>query len=474
MNFFYWNKNFEVGIDSIDRQHRRLVDLINGLATAITEGGKLPDVQSLFGELMDYAAVHFSDEEALMATSSLPAGDQERHRKAHRGFVEKVREIIQRPDLLQTDVAEQVLEFLTTWLISHILGSDRKIAAALAPAEPEGEGAKSLFEISSVERLLLGALTETERRFRLISDHMPALIWVTDATGVRGFCNRAWTDFVRVDAESAAATDWREFIHPDDRPAYLELLERLAVAPEPAETEYRLRRHDGEYRWFLEKILPRVDSGNIFLGLVASATDISSIKQAEELLSRTNRDLEQEVARRTEQLEQLMLTDVLTGTGNRRMLMRHLVDETTRGTRYQRSLSAIFLDLDHFKRVNDAHGHATGDAVLVETAERLKSCLRECDLLSRFGGEEFVVLLPETGLADALRIAERMRNGVAAMRLTQVPEGVTISAGVAEWLPDESGEDLLRRSDHALYRAKQDGRNCCRVDPGAAKDGAAG
>lgn len=468
MNFFYWNKNFEVGIESIDSQHRRLVDLINGLAAAITEGGKLPDVRSLFGELMDYAAVHFSDEEALMATSPLPAADQERHRMAHRGFVEKVREIVQRPDLLQADVAEQVLEFLTTWLISHILGNDKKIAAALRGRAGEGEGGKPLFDISPVERLLLGALTETERRFRLISDHMPALIWVADAAGVRGFRNRAWTDFVGVDAELAELTDWRDFIHPDDRPAYLGLLDGLAAAPEPAEAEFRLRRYDGEYRWFLEKILPRIDSNKVFLGLVASATDISAIKQAEELLSRSNRDLEQEVARRTLQLEQLMMTDPLTGIGNRRLLMRRLADETTRGTRYRRSLSIVFLDLDHFKHINDAYGHAVGDAVLVGAAEMLKACLRECDVLGRFGGEEFVVLLPETSLVDALSIAERMRRNVAGMKLERVAEGVTISAGVAEWMPDESGEDLLRRSDGALYRAKEGGRNCCRVDPEAA------
>ena len=135
MTLFYWNKSFEVGVPAIDSQHRGLVDLINALAGAITEGRKLPDVQLLFRQLMDYAAVHFSDEEKLITICTLPEAEKERHRKEHRGFIERVRELVQRPDLLQAEVAEQVLEFLTIWLISHIMGLDRVIARALKSDE---------------------------------------------------------------------------------------------------------------------------------------------------------------------------------------------------------------------------------------------------------------------------------------------------------------------------------------------------
>jgi diguanylate cyclase (GGDEF)-like protein/hemerythrin-like metal-binding protein/PAS domain S-box-containing protein len=463
MNFFYWNKSFEVGIAAIDSQHRCLVDLINALAAAVTEGGKLPELQSLFGQLMEYAAVHFSDEEKLMNASSLPETEKEAHRREHRCFVEKAQKIVENPKLLQVEASEQVLEFLITWLISHILGSDKKIAKALEQNGEDRFPGESFFDISPVERVLLGALTETERRFRLISDHTPALMWVADVAGERGFVNRSWTDFVGIAPDSTADTDWRDFIHPDDRSAYLELLHQLPVAPQPAETEYRLRRHDGQYHWFLEKILPRIDSGNVFMGLIASATDISTIKQAEALLSRANQELEQEVAHRTAQLEQLMLTDPLTGVGNRRLLTKRLEEETLRAHRYQRPFCAIFFDLDHFKRINDLYGHAAGDAVLTGVASILRACLRDCDLLGRFGGEEFVVILPETSIQDAVQIAERMRCGVADMRLPMIPKTITVSAGVAEWMRGETGEVLLERSDRALYQAKEAGRNCCRV-----------
>lgn len=466
MSFFYWNKSFEVGVPEIDSQHRRLVELINALAAAIATRGTLPDVQLLCAHLMEYAALHFTDEEELLAACPLPEAEKERHRNAHREFVNQVQEIFQRTDLLQADVAEQVLDFLVTWLISHILGSDKKIAQVMEQKGQQPVPGKALFDISPVEKILVGALSEAERRFRLITDHTPVLIWVTDTEGVRGFANRTWSDFVGISADAVADSDWREFIHPDDLPAYQALLSHLPEYPQAAEAEYRLRRHDGNYHWFLEKILPRIDSDDKFMGLIASATDISSIKQAEILLDNANHELEREVARRTAQLEQMMLTDQLTGVGNRRLVTMRLAEEIIRVQRYHRPLSAIFFDLDHFKRVNDVYGHAAGDAVLVGVADHLKTCLRESDLLGRIGGEEFVVLLPETGIAVAMKIAERMRSLVALLQVPQFPETTTVSAGVAEWTPDETGEDFLHRADLALYRAKEAGRNCCRMDSG--------
>lgn len=467
MTLFYWNKHFEIGVETIDSQHRRLVDLINSLAAGIAERRRLPDVQALFADLMDYAAVHFRDEERLLAASELAEAEKDRHRNAHRAFIERASEIMFRADLLQAEVAEQVLEFLTTWLISHILGSDRKLAKAPTNEATDAESAASLLDVSPMAKVLLSALTETERRFRLISDHAPALIWVSDAAGARIFLNLSWAIHVGVDVHQGDTVNWREFIHADDRVAYLALLDELIAAPRAAETEYRLRRHDGEYVWFLEKIVPRLDSGDVFMGLIASATDISAIKQAEAILSRANQELEREVAKRTAQIELMMLTDFLTGVGNRRLVTKRLGEEMMRSRRYGRSLSVIFIDLDHFKRINDGYGHSGGDTVLVSVAQCLTGCLRESDTLGRFGGEEFVALLPETGIEDARQVAERMCADVARMRLADIPEVVTVSAGVAEWIPGETGDALLARSDRALYRAKQEGRNCCRIDTGS-------
>jgi diguanylate cyclase (GGDEF)-like protein/hemerythrin-like metal-binding protein/PAS domain S-box-containing protein len=464
MKFFYWNANFEIGIPQIDMQHRRLVDMINALAAVIADGSKLPEAEALISRLIEYAAVHFADEERLMETAPLPEEEKALHRQVHRSFVEKVETVFRRPDLQEAEVAEQVLEFLTTWLISHILRSDMKIGAALVPGRPQGEPRTSLLDVSPVERVLIGALSETERRFRLISDHAPALIWVSDSAGSRGFVNRAWLDYVGLDEDEARDIDWFDFVHPDDRAAYRALVERTIAQPVPAEAEYRLRHGSGAYGWILERILPRIDSGGVFVGLIASATDISAIKQAEALLSQSNLELEQEVARRTAQLEQLMLTDPLTGIGNRRFLTVRLEDEIVRARRYGRPLTAAFFDIDHFKRVNDTYGHAVGDAVLVRVAASLKAGLRECDVLGRFGGEEFVVLLIETGANEAVALAERLRTAISGLVMPEMAQPITISAGLAELRPEEDSHALLARSDRALYRAKADGRDRCQLD----------
>jgi len=462
VQFFYWNKNFEIGIPSLDAQHRRLVDMINELAGAISDGAKLPEIHELFGALMEYAAVHFRDEELLLEQSPLSADDKDRHRRAHRGFVDKVKDVTQHHDLLKTEVAESVLEFLVTWLISHILGSDRKIADAMRQSAAEPSREAGLLEVSPVEKALLNALTETERRFRLISDNTPALMWVADAKGERGFMNRAWSDFL--DWDSIEAGDqWKACIHAEDIAAYLGLLDSLSKQPRAADAEYRLKNKAGRYRWYLEKILPRIGDNGEFVGLIASATDITPLKEAEILMSHANEELEKEVARRTAQLEKLMLTDPLTGVGNRRYLNGRIEAETERARRYQRALTAVFLDLDHFKQINDSYGHATGDVVLVRAATTLKNCLRECDVLARVGGEEFIVLLPDTPLEQAVAAAERWRVDIAALRMTEDGISVTASAGVAQLAPNENGEALLKRCDEALYRAKSEGRNCVRV-----------
>ena len=165
-----------------------------------------------------------------------------------------------------------------------------------------------------------------------------------------------------------------------------------------------------------------------------------------------------------QELEQLMLTDPLTGAGNRRMLMLRLHDEIQRAQRYRRPLIAVFFDLDHFKRVNDTYGHDVGDIVLTAVARRLRANVRQSDHLARFGGEEFVVVLPETTLEDAFAHVERMRLAVAQMTIPELPGHITLSAGLAQWREGESDEALLRRADQALYHAKEAGRNSTYAD----------
>jgi diguanylate cyclase (GGDEF)-like protein len=159
-----------------------------------------------------------------------------------------------------------------------------------------------------------------------------------------------------------------------------------------------------------------------------------------------------------EEFEQLAARDALTNVLTRRAFLAACEQELARCRRYGRSMALLLLDIDHFKAVNDTYGHQTGDRVLVDFVGRIQSLLRQPDLLARFGGEEFVVLLPETKQDEAVAVAERILAEVAAPH-DGVP-AITVSIGVATNRPDEMALDtVLARADKALYKAKAEGRN---------------
>lgn len=161
-------------------------------------------------------------------------------------------------------------------------------------------------------------------------------------------------------------------------------------------------------------------------------------------------------------LQNELYEDPLTGAANRRAYDKRISDELKRYARYKKPFSAVIFDVDHFKKVNDNFGHAIGDRCLKEIIKRVKPILRECDLLARFGGEEFTVILPETESSGAAKVAEKLRRVVAGIEFIHKEErvNITISLGVTEVkATDETDESLFVRMDTALYEAKAGGRN---------------
>jgi len=155
------------------------------------------------------------------------------------------------------------------------------------------------------------------------------------------------------------------------------------------------------------------------------------------------------------------LRDPLTGAGNRIALDQSLAREIEIARRQQQPLSVLMLDIDHFKTINDTHGHATGDEVLRAVSHTIKDRLRNIDQVFRFGGEEFLIVMTNTGRESAALVGERLRN--AALQLTYPVQGspveLTVSLGCSTLLPGESPDSLVRRADTALYAAKRQGRN---------------
>lgn len=178
-----------------------------------------------------------------------------------------------------------------------------------------------------------------------------------------------------------------------------------------------------------------------------------------------NDRLKSEIEKRIQteaKLQELATTDSLTELYNRRHFFELAEREFIKTQRYQHDLAAMMLDLDHFKQVNDQYGHLVGDYVLQEVARRLRECIRETDILGRYGGEEFVVLLPETSLSDGQETAERLCQTVSAKQIATGEHtlSITISVGIANLEEDDITIDtLIDRADQALFTAKQTGRN---------------
>lgn len=209
--------------------------------------------------------------------------------------------------------------------------------------------------------------------------------------------------------------------------------------------EFRALHADGSIRWIECRSTPQreADGGILWTGILL---DITQRKLAEE------------------RVQAMAITDGLTGITNRQELGRLLEKEMARAARYASPLTLIMYDLDHFKHINDRFGHNTGDDVLKTVAGLVDDNLRGIDLHGRWGGEEFMVLLPQTGLDAARKVAEKLRQAIAHHRF-EGPGSITASFGVAQLAPGEGARSLAQRVDEALYRAKALGRNRVEAQP---------
>jgi len=224
---------------------------------------------------------------------------------------------------------------------------------------------------------------------------------------------------------------------------------------EPFSIEYPLIRKDGRQIWVWERGRGVEDDDGEML-LEGIILDISDRKQLED------------------ELEELATLDPLTGLYNRRESSRLLEEELERARRYNRPMALLWIDFDHFKEINDTYGHAAGDSVLRSISKLLEQSVRSVDSVGRFGGEEFVIILPEMDVKEAHETAERIRHRVSGQRYA-LGEGpavpMTISVGVAVY-PDHSTDaaGLCAAADRAMYAAKSRGRNCVVMAPGAEED----
>jgi diguanylate cyclase (GGDEF)-like protein/PAS domain S-box-containing protein len=295
-------------------------------------------------------------------------------------------------------------------------------------------------------------LMNSEKRSRLLAENAWEVIWTMDLDGKITYVSPAVERMRGITPEEAMRQSLDE-IHPPESAAsvadyYRQVFAAIEAGTEPpmfrGENEYY--RKDGSIMTGELQVIPHLDGSGKVIELIGVTRDISERKVFEA------------------ELRNLAVTDTLTGVWNRRHGTELLAADLS-ARRPGQALSLLMLDIDHFKTINDTFGHQAGDHVLIEIASRLRRSLRGSDMVARWGGEEFVVLLRDCALPDALRLAEDIRAAIAELPFGAMGS-LTVSVGVAEARASEDLTTWLERADQALYRAKRSGRNEVAADSG--------
>ncbi len=288
------------------------------------------------------------------------------------------------------------------------------------------------------------ALERSETSFRQLGEGIFHQVWTAEPSGKLDYVNRRTLDYFMRSMDDMIGDNWQSVIHPDDLDECLNRWAYSLKTGEFYETEFRLRRHDGAYRWFRACANAGHDSKGNIIKWYGTNTDIDDQRESEAKLNYYAKH------------------DSLTDLPNRIEFMNHLRAAIDRAANHpSMRFAVLFLDLDRFKMINDSLGHVVGDKLLKSIAERLKNQIRPGDVVARFGGDEFTILLNRTGaVEDVEHVADRLQRALTSPFEIEGNEVVT-SASIGIIVSDDimrQPEDFLRDADAAMYRAKESGK----------------
>ena len=331
-----------------------------------------------------------------------------------------------------------------------------QLTATLGPEEDGKTVVRVIINNIDERKRAESALREQREFFHLIAENIEDFISVLDPQGRRLYNSPSFTKFFGATSDLVGSDSFVE-IHPEDQERLRQIFRETVETGEGRQTNYRLLRANGEVR-----------------DMESTGSAIRDHQGQVERVLVVSRDIT-ERRRIEDQVRQLAFHDVLTQLPNRRLLNDRLTQAVAASSRRAGFGALMFLDLDDFKRLNDSRGHGVGDLLLIQVAERLKSCVREMDTVARFGGDEFVVMISELDpvSADSIKqvhvIAEKIRVTLAAPYVlairragrsdTLIEHQCTVSIGVALFADHQAGEDILKWADSAMYQAKASGGN---------------
>lgn len=313
-------------------------------------------------------------------------------------------------------------------------------------------------------------------------------VWDWDATSGHVARSPGWYRMLgyEVGCFEENVITWENIIHPDDYPHVMQHFEAyISGKSQQYDLEYRCRMASGDYKWIRDqgKIVTRNPDGTV-ARMIGAHLDIHKQKLAQQalehqyrILQQDNVSLEKLITERTEELErvnaQLMekvdeisymaMTDPLTHLYNRYSFESELEREMARALRYKSPLSITLFDIDYFKEINDQYGHSSGDDALVRIGAAIRDCTRKSDIAARWGGDEFVIIFPETDITQAVSITEKLLQSIKRISLA---DALTLSSsfGVTQFVKSDTRDSLMWRVDKALYAAKNDGRGTIRLN----------
>ena len=493
LEIFPWSDNLVTGIHEIDVQHKRLVHLLNKLASGLAYNIDTLDLNNIFNELSDYAVYHFQTEENLW--HEFMTGDlwEVEHKKSHETFVTDLLDLKNDDNNKSVqEMLEKVLAFLIHWLAFHILCSDKRMSGVVLAVQSGRslEDAKQHAQrkmSEGVEVMVETALA----MYDSLSRH--SIQWLTEITERKKAEQRA--NFL-LQRNQVMMQSTPEGVHiMDDRGNLIEVNEAFCNhLGYTMEEVLRLSVFDFDAKmtsediWLgienfqpgrhirFESVHRRKDGSLVDVEVVSSCVQLDGIKRIFAL----SRDIT-ERKQAEETIKNLAFYDTLTRMPNRRLLKDRLEQVMAASRRSGRYSALMFLDLDNFKPLNDAYGHGVGDLLLIEAARRISGCTRATDTVARFGGDEFVVMLSELdsdrtiSTHQACIVAEKIRTSLAEIyRLPYIPitrpdENIekiiehrcTSSIGVVMFMNYEQygADDIVRFADMAMYQAKDAGRN---------------
>ncbi|BCS52485.1 diguanylate cyclase [Geobacter sp. SVR] len=312
-------------------------------------------------------------------------------------------------------------------------------------------------------------LRESRKRLAQIVEGFAVATFVIDARHTITHWNRACANITGVSAEEMIGTrhHWRAF-YSTERPVMADLIvdgiseeflirnyarecRRSTIIEGAYEAEDYFPHFGSGGKWLFFTAAPIRDRDGKIIGAIETLQDITERKQAEQALRESEH-----------RYYELSITDALTGLYNSRHFHSQLQIEMERAERYRHPLSLLLLDVDDFKRFNDAYGHLEGDRVLAGLAQVIRESIRHTDSAYRYGGEEFVAILPETDGEEALRVAERLRLAFAKTVFIPVAEkqvSMTVSIGISCLRPEDDAKGFIHRADNCTYSAKRQGKN---------------